>query len=252
MKSLYQDRIFAGFWNKRAGSEGEPYKRYLLDPIMFKLVGNFKNKGVLELGCGNGYLTKAFLKQEPKSITLLDISKYNIAYAKEKSDDKRVSFLLQDATRRWKVASATIDVVYSNMMLNEIKNIRTPIREAFRVLRKKGKFIFSVTHPSWDLYVYAQERAGLRSNKIKNLGNYYQRGYADYIMGADKKNSSGGFKVEHYHRPFSDYFGELVSAGFLIETILEPAPTKKLLKKIPRYSEYKDYPVSLIISCRKI
>src|SRR5581483_10568560 len=187
-KSLYQDKTFATYWNDRAGDEGEAYKRYVLDPLMFKLVGKFKDKVVLDLGCGNGYLAPKLLRQSPKQIIMMDISEHNLEHARAKCADPKVSFLQQDATGPWRVDSARIDVIYSNMMLNEIEDIKTPINEAFRVLRESGVFIFSVTHPAWDLFVYAQEKAGRPSKKIKELRGYFWRGFSKFIMSGDSRN----------------------------------------------------------------
>jgi len=60
MKSVYQDKIFAEYW-KRAWDKGEAYKLHVIDPIMFELIGHLDNKTVLELGCGNWYLSKNFI-----------------------------------------------------------------------------------------------------------------------------------------------------------------------------------------------
>ncbi len=57
------------------------------------------------------------------------------------------NYLKQDATKVWRIPSNRIDIVFSDMMLNEVKNIFRPITETFRVLRKRGQFIFAVTHP---------------------------------------------------------------------------------------------------------
>lgn len=258
MKSLYQNPKFAEYWDKRAGNSGEIYKRMVLDPLMFKLIGSLSNKVILELGCGNGYLGPMFVSQKPKRIILLDISKYNLQFAKEKCDDSRIIFLEQDATKKWKVNSNSIDILYSNMMLNEVKDIKTPIKEAFRVLKNNGILIFSVTHPAWDLYVFAQEVAGVKSNKIRGLGNYFRRGFAKYIMGKDSKTNPSlaekykqEFEVEHYQRPLSDYFNELTNIGFSVKKILEPELTNELLQENPRFSEYMNHPVGLVFFCRK-
>ncbi len=258
MKSIYQDKTFATYWNERAGSQGEAYKRFVLDPIMFKLAGNLKNKTILELGCGNGYLSRSFLKHDPKSLTLLDISKYNLEFAKSMFTNNRIKYLEQDATKKWKVENSSVDLIYSNMMLNEVANIKTPMSEAYRVLKRNGKFIFSVTHPSWDLYIYAQEKAGIKSSKIKGLGNYFSKGFSKYIMGTDSKTNPSlakkykrEFEVEHYQRPLSDYFNTLTSAGFNVKKIVEPELTKKLLANNPRFISYKDHPIGLIFECTK-
>lgn len=253
MKSLYQDKKFATYWNERAGETGEIYKRLVLDPIMFDLVGSLKEKVILELGCGNGYLSPKFIEQDPKSLILADISNHNLEFAKEKCNDSRIVFLEQDATEKWHLNNKSVDLVYSNMMLNEVENIKIPIEEAFRVLSSNGIFIFSVTHPSWDLFIFAQEKVGRKSNKIQGLGNYFRRGFARYIMGADSKTNptlsekfGKEFKVEHYQRPLSDYFNQLVETGFSVRKIIEPELTKQLLDESPRFSEYKDHPIGLV------
>ena len=255
MKSLYQNKQFAEYWNKRAGDNGEAYKAYILDPIMFRLVGSFFHKTVLELGCGNGYLARKFMEKCVKKLILLDISKHNLEFARKKWSDEKTEFVEQDATTRWKIKTNSIDVVYSNMMLNEVADIKTPISEASRVLRKTGIFIFSVTHPAWDLYVFAQEKCGIKSKKMKDLGNYFRKGYAQYIMGVDNpklvKEYGREFKVKHYQRPLSDYFNTLVGAGFTVKRIIEPQLTSELLKKNRRFECYKDHPIGLIFYCKK-
>jgi ubiquinone/menaquinone biosynthesis C-methylase UbiE len=258
-KSLYQDVTFANYWNDRAGDEGEAYKRYVLDPLMFKLVDGFKDKVVLELGCGNGYLASKLLSQSPSRIIMMDISERNLEHARAKCADPKVSFLQQDATEPWKVDSGSVDIIYSNMMLNEVEDIKTPIEEAVRVLRNNGVFIFSVTHPAWDLFVYAQEKAGLPSKKIKNLGGYFSRGFSKFIMSGDSRNKpelkekyKQDFEVEHYHRPVADYFEQLVDAGFVVNRLLEPELTEELLRNNPRFAEYEDNPIGLIFSCTKL
>lgn len=252
-KSLYQNEIFAEYWNERAGDSGEVYKRFVLDPLMLEIVGSLKNKTIIELGCGNGYLAPKLLEQDPNQIIMMDISKYNLAHAAKKTSDARVNFLEQDATELWKVGSSSTDLVYSNMMLNEIEDIQATIEEAFRVLKDGGVFVFSVTHPAWDLFIYAQEKAGVSSHKVKGLGGYFRRGFAKFVMKSGGRNASDNreFEVEHYQRPISDYFKVLRSVGFSVDQLLEPELTKELLRHAPRFSEYADNPVGLVFYCTK-
>jgi ubiquinone/menaquinone biosynthesis C-methylase UbiE len=258
MKSIYQDENFANFWNRRSGDSGEVYKRYVLDPIMFDLIGSFSDKIVFELGCGNGYLAKKFIEEGASKVILSDISKYNLDSARSIFSSDKIKYFEHDATRKWDCRLESVDIVYSNMMLNEVSNIKTPIFEAFRVLKKGGIFIFSITHPSWNLFIYAQEKAGIKSDKIKGIGNYFRRGFAKYMMSAANVDNSDSldalskeFEVEHYQRPFSDYFNFLTDAGFKVQKIIEPEVTDELLKNAPRFEKYKDYPVSLIFFCLK-
>ena len=249
-KSSYSQKAFADYWNERAGDKGEAYKQYVLDPIMFELVGELRNKVIIELGCGNGYLAPKFLAQRPKRVTMLDISEHNLKNARAKCKEPNVVFLRQDATEPWAVSTESTDVVYSNMMLNEVEDIMAPINETFRVLNSGGRFVFSVTHPAWDLYVYAQEKAGKPSTKIKNVGGYFERGFSAFVMGG-RQNHQQAFEVEHYHHTIADYFDRLVEAGFSVQRLVEPELTQELLLEHPRFAEYVDNPIGLVFYCAK-
>lgn len=244
MSSLYQNEEFASFWDKRAGENGEPYKRFVVDPILFRLVGDFKGLDVLELGCGNGYLARKFIEQGTKSLVLADISKYCLENAKNKFSDERISYLEQDMTLSWRIKADSIDVVYSNMMLNEVENIVTPTAEAYRVLRPGGTFVFSVIHPAWDLWVFAQEKVGQKSSKMKNSKAYFDRGMMSYVMG-------GKYDVEHYHHTIGDYFASLVKTAFIVSDLIEPEFSPSFVNEYPNFGEYHDHPVGLIFKAVK-
>lgn len=258
MKSKYQDPVFSEYWNRRAGEEGESFKQFVLDPIMLQRAGKLQNKTILDLGCGNGYLAKKILKQNPKKVILMDISEHNIAYAKEKTNDPRVEFVVADATDPWSFPSQSMDVVYSNMMLNEIENITTPIQESYRVLKPHGLFLCSVTHPAWNVYILTQEKLGVPSRKIHGIQGYFHRGPATYIMGLDSKTNpelakeyNQEFEVEHYQRTISDYFSEFTKAGFTVRELIEPELTEELLSHTPRFIDMKDVPIGLIFIASK-
>lgn len=245
-KSIYQDPNFAKYWNERAGQNGEPYKRIILDPIMLSSLGIKKNSTILELGSGNGYLATGFLRTDPTAIYLMDISESNMSYAKEKNNDPRIKYIAQDVTEKWEIPDESADYVYSNMLFNEIEDIKSPMKEANRVLKNGGEIIFSVTNPAWDLYIFGQEQLGKKSTKIDGARGYFQRGYSSFLMG------DGNYKVEHYHRPFSDYIQTLLIAGFQIKNIVEPELNDEFIKDYPNFVEYKTIPISLIIHAIKV
>lgn len=255
--SVYKDKTFAEYWNERAGETGEVYKRFVLDPLLFSELGSFNGKTVLELGCGNGYLAKRFLDAGVEQLILVDISEHNLEYASQKVDSSKVTFLLQDATKKWQLDTQSVDVIYSNMMLNEIEDIQAVCREAFRVLKSGGVFAFSVTHPAWDLFMYAQQQAGIEPRKVKGIGGYFRRGYAKFIMSTNDRSSGHTkkrdeeFEVEHYQRPVSDYFAAITEAGFNIEKFVEPELTKEILEAAPRFNDYSDRPISMVLICTK-
>lgn len=166
---------------------------------MFKLMGRLKNKVVLDLGCGNGYLGPRFLKAGVKKVILMDISPHNIRFAKEATQSKKAVFIQQDATKKWKVPSNSLDIVFTDMMLNEVENVKTPLKEAFRCLKSGGQIIAAVTHPAWDLYEFALEKAKKPTGILKGAGPYFFRGQSKFVMGTQTKTSSWT-RVSRYFR----------------------------------------------------
>lgn len=259
MKSIYQDEEFAHYWNSRAGNDGEDYKRFVLDPLMMSKIGSLKNKDVLEMGCGNGYMVKKFLQQDPQSVWMVDISEANLKHAQEKTDDDRVKFVQQDITVPWSMESESVDVVYSNMVLNEVPILDVPIQEVFRVLRKNGQFIFSALHPAYMLYFYAQQVMGVDSGKFVNLGGYFSHNDFKYIMGSvsvtkpvEEVEISRDFEVEQKQSTVSDYINQVIEAGFMIKAVYEPELGEDILEHNPGFKKYTDRPIGLVIHAVKI
>jgi SAM-dependent methyltransferase len=225
---------------------------------MFELAQPLDQQVVLEIGCGNGYRACQFLARGAARVILADISPHNLQHARLRCDDARVTFLLQDSTTTWDLLSASIDLVFSAMMLNEVEDIATPISEAYRVLRPASKLVIYVFHPAKDLAVYAQECVGKPSKVIRGPGGYFRRGPSQFWMGKHSRanpeltrRTQQEIPVEHYARPISDYFNQLVRAGFRVNALVEPEMNEALLAYNPKYAGTQDYPLSLVFACIK-
>lgn len=257
-KSSYLDAEFCAFWEECCGDEGQVYARYVFEPVFLSAVGNLDGMNVLEIGAGNGALAGRMVGKNVSGLTLIDISKHNIEYAKRRCGDERVRYLCQDAAEEWDVDSQSIDIIVSHMALNEMEDIAAPIREAWRVMKKDGLFVCSVFHPGFDLYVFAQEKAGIVQEKIKGLDGYFVRKFTSYDMGKHSRTNSEvakvykrDFVVMHFHRTISDYCNAFIDSGFIIERLLEPEINEDLLRAQSGFLAYIDRPVSLVIVARK-
>jgi SAM-dependent methyltransferase len=89
--------------------------------------------------------------------------------------------------------------------------------EFFRVLRPSGILVFSVGHPFDDFYRHEES------------ANYFE------VVAIEETWEGFGFQitVPFYRRPLSAMVNPLVSAGFIIETILEPRPLEEFKKRDP-------------------
>jgi len=135
----------ADWWDSEVGDDGAWHQIHSIDPQMFELIGNIKGKQVLEIGCGNGYFARKLAIKGAKVIGV-DISRKLLSYGirKEKLRPLGVKYLQRDASNLNSLKSSSFDVVISNMAVMDIKDMDKTAKESSRVLRKGGRFIFSL------------------------------------------------------------------------------------------------------------
>lgn len=128
----------------------EQGKKELQDKLLhdFDLPGEqFSTMTALEVGCGIGRQTRAFATMFNQVIAL-DISKNMLSTAEQfLADFKNVSFVLGNGSNLDGIQDDSVDLVYSFVVFQHITDVsitRNYIKEAARVLRSGGHFIFQV------------------------------------------------------------------------------------------------------------
>ena len=76
-----------------------------------------------------------------------------------------------------------------------------------------------------------------------NISNYGIEGLRESTWFVDH--------VKIYHRTFSNIVNTLIEAGFTIEKMIEPLPTKELLQDYPDYKDLLHKPDFLLLKARK-
>jgi SAM-dependent methyltransferase len=104
----------------------------------------------LEVGCGNGVVSKYLATSYQSSVTGIDIDPEQIALAcKDTGDAANLRFLEADATRL-PFETGSFDVVLSFGVMHHIDNWLAALGEIERVLRPKGYFIYAdIIYPGW-------------------------------------------------------------------------------------------------------
>lgn len=218
------DRV-ADYWNEDAGDTGVWHQIYDIDPVLFNLLGSVKNKKILEIGCGNGYLSRLLAKRGAK-ITASDFSEKLLRFGaeKEKLHSLGIKYLKRDAANLFGVKNKTFDFVIANMCLMDIADAKGAIKEAGRVLKKKGKFIFSIIHPvfSYQRWTYIQQDGK----------KFFARAILKYKTSRAFKRTlwSTGVKAMCYHRSIEEYLRYLKNAGLVLDDFEEIISVKKLKK----------------------
>jgi ubiquinone/menaquinone biosynthesis C-methylase UbiE len=99
-----------------------------------------KPSRILELGCGVGITTRFIARAFPRAkITGLDYES-QVALARRLNPGKNIDYQAGDATRL-RFGRGSFDAVFEIMTFHHIPNWRRAAGEAFRVLRKDGRFV---------------------------------------------------------------------------------------------------------------
>lgn len=146
----------AQVWDERMGDNGNDFFNVLCWPAMESLLGESASAGrhVLDIACGNG-LTSRRLADRGARVTAFDFSKNLIDKARIRSSALRsqIEYHVMDATDEaalLALGEQTFDAALSNMALFDIADIEPLFRALPRLLKPRGIFVFSLTHPAFN------------------------------------------------------------------------------------------------------
>ena len=242
----------AAWWDEAQGDEGDLWHRTLIDPTLLRVLGSVEGQRVLDLACGNGYLSRKLARSGAR-VTGVDASAPIIALARarEEQDPLGVFYHVADATALEGLEDATFDVVVCNMALQDMPDAEGPLREAARVLRPAGRLVASLPHPCFDLGEdsgWAVEKVGPTTTVFRKVSRYREvsqkrahwRGEAGRI-----------WYTLSYHRPLSWYFRALRGAGFVVRAFEEPEPTEEFKAESPQAEWIEQIPIQCVIEAMK-
>ena len=223
----------ADWYDKKQGDIGDLWHRTLIDPTLLKVVGKSRGKEVLDLGCGNGYLSRKLAKGGAK-VTAVDASPQMIRNAKA-HDPKgllTIRYVHSSAGRLKGVPSSKFDVVVANMSLMDIEGAEDAVKEVSRVLKRSGRFVASISHPCFDVMSHSgwqAEKVMGRPPVVYRMVTAYRKPFSEDVpwgVGTDRKMHTRSF-----HRPLGWYARIIRSCGMAITALEEPEPTEEFVEE---------------------
>ena len=141
----------AEWYDAKQGDTGDLWHRTLIDPTFLRVVGDVRGLRVLELGCGNGYLSRRFSRTGAK-VVAIDASAPIVerARARESREPLGIEYRVADAAHLDFLENGSFDLVACNMALMDMEDAGAAIGEVGRVLRPGGRFVASLSHPCFD------------------------------------------------------------------------------------------------------
>lgn len=220
------------------------YRDELNNPATFKLIGNVKGKNVLDLACGEGYNTRILAKKGAR-VTGADCSDRLLKYAmhEEAREKQGIQYRLLDADELKPLSNDSFDLVTCFMALQDIENYEKAIAETARILREKGRFIFSIPHPCF-------ETMTIKGKRIKAEERYFPE--TKYPIEWNMERLTMKFRTTSFHRTLTRYFAALYKNHLLVTRLVEPKPTQKALHKRPNLRDTIAHPQSIVIEATKI
>lgn len=207
-----------------------------------KLLPNFKDKHVLDLGCGYGWHCIYAAEQGAKSIVGIDSSYKMLDVAKEKTKLPNIDYKCC-SIEKMDFQTESFDIILSSLALHYVESFESVVQKVNKLLKSGGDFIFSVEHPVFTAYGtqdwYYNENGDILHFPVDN---YYYEGKRNAIF--------LGEQVTKYHKTLTTYLNGLLRNGFSIEEVVEPQPPENMMD-IPGMKDEMRRPMMLIIAAKK-
>ncbi len=213
------------------------YHSYYEKPAIQAALPDLSGKKVISIGCGSGVDARWIKDNGAAEVVGIDLSDNLIAIAKAENPD--ILFKQMDM-EQLAFPDESFDLAYSSLAIHYIDDWTTPLKEALRVLKAGGSYVFSCGHPIMSAMDYGDsdnQKHALLGKKI-NEQSEERRIFGDYMVAAD-----GGVKgtvatiansqLVVYHRSISAMIAQIQASGFEIVQMIEPLPIESLKSHDP-------------------
>ncbi len=215
----------AAFWDEQMGADGNSFHRTLIRPAVERLLGDVAGQRVLEIACGNGLFARR-LADFGADVVATDGAAGMIERARARST-AAIDYRLVNAADPAQLAGLghdAFDAVVCNMALMDMAEI-DPLAAALPgLLRRGGRFVFSITHPCFNT-------TGMRmTHELEYIeGERFERSGVVITQYATPSIEEGiaidgqPHKQLYFDRPLHALLGPFLAAGLVLDGIEEPA-----------------------------
>lgn len=212
-------------------------------PVLQKMLPNFHNKRVLDLGCGYGWHCQYTAQQGAKKVIGVDISEKMLEVAKQKHQAPSIEYRHM-AIEEIDFPVDSFDVVISSLAFHYIQSFDDICKKVSAYLSSGGDFVFSVEHPIFTAYGKQDWYYDEEGNRLHwPVDRYFDEGLRKAVF--------LGKEVMKYHKTLTTYVTTLLKFGFEITGLVEPKADEAFLKAFPGSDDELRRPMFLIISARK-
>ncbi len=217
--------------------KGRFYNKYIDMPAIKKIITGIKGKKVLDVGCGPGTYTSYFASKGA-TVCAIDISEemIKLTHKKVPSAEVRVADM-----NKIPYPSGAFDLVFYGLSIHYLKDILPTLKEAYRVLKNKGRLVISTGNPA----INGARLVDINGERMFVMENYFGAMTEQWQM-------VPGMIVKNYTKNIAGLINPVSNAGFRITKITEPKPAASSKKQhTDAYKRTTTAPSFIIIEAEK-
>jgi ubiquinone/menaquinone biosynthesis C-methylase UbiE len=241
-------------WDSVFDADGDESRKYHGDAALLSMLGDVRGARLLDLGCGNGYLSR-ILAGSGAEVTGVDPSENMIALAldREARDPLGVKFAVASTGDLSPFVDGEFDVIVANHVLTAVVDLDGALAEVDRVLRPGGRLVALFSHPCFSCgpreWISLVPDSPRREEIAGYVVDHYFRTGTYMIEGWD-----GFAPVPYVHRPLKEYWRAIRNAGFAVDDFDEPVVNERGLAELPawRVAQLERAAQSCVFACTKV
>jgi ubiquinone/menaquinone biosynthesis C-methylase UbiE len=197
------------------------YQKEVILPNILRLLGDVKDKVVLDLACGPGFFVREYLKNGARVIGI-DISPELIDFGKKemiKEKMPNVEWFVSGAEKIDMIPANSVDAITIILALQNIERMADVFKECARVLKSDGKLHLVINHPTFRIpkqseWGWDESKQGQYRRVDKYLTESKEK--IDMHPGEEEREYTYSF-----HRPLQVFFKNLANAGLCVTRLEE-------------------------------
>lgn len=199
-------------------------------------------KRVLDLGCGYGWHCRFAAEAGAAEVVGIDLSAKMIERAEELNALAGVRYEV-GAIEDLALEPGSFDVVLSSLALHYVRDLGPVFAKVAELLVPGGIFCYSTEHP---VFTSRGEQDWYRTDD----GTIVHWPVDGYFNEGERTAHFLGSDMVKYHRTVESHFRALVTAGFSVESLVEPVAPKAMIEALGWQDELRR-PMMLILRGRR-
>jgi len=243
----------ASFWDENMEAN-KTWQQGLVEPAVTRVLDLRAGERVLEIACGNGQFSRR-MAGLGASVLATDFSEPMLDRARAHGGD--VEYRQIDATDEAALVAlapaGSFDAVVCNMAIMDIVDIDPMARAVAVLLARRGRFVFSTLHPSFNSAPGTTRVLEQHDDDSGVVRRYFVK-VTRYSTPATGKGVAleGQPQIQWYfHRSLSDLLRPFLQNGFVFDAVEEPVLPPDMVKPGAPEAVFLDIPPILVARLRR-